>query len=136
MTPTGEVRRRRLVWVGRGLGMLVGSQMVFSAAMKVFLPAGVPEHFAALRWRLDHMRGLALLELAVTALYCVPRTAVVGVVLLTGYLGGATAAHVRIGDGTFAYPAAVGVIAWIALWLCRPELRAVLGSPARVGSPR
>jgi hypothetical protein len=137
MTPAGDQGRRWLAWGGRVLGVLVAVQMVFSASMKLFLPAGVPEHFAELGWSLSHMQGLALLELVVTALYCIPRTAVIGAVLLTGYLGGATAAHLRIADAVFVYPVAVGAVAWAGLCLRRPELRRVwLGGPARAEAPR
>lgn len=121
----GERRRRALGWVGTALTALVAFQMLFSVAMKVFLPAGVPEHFGELGWRLERVRGLALLELAVTVVYCVPRTAGVGAILLTAYLGGAAAAHLRIADGVFAYPAAIGAAAWIGLLLRRPELGAL-----------
>jgi hypothetical protein len=59
---------------------------------------------------------LALVELSCAALYLVPRTAVLGAILVTGYLGGAIATHVRIGE-VFAMPLLLGVIAWAGLYL-------------------
>ncbi len=108
-------------WAGTVLGALVVLQLLFSAAMKLVRPSGVPEHFAELGWRMRDVTVLALLELACTALYLVPRTRKAGAVLLTGYLGGAVATHVRIGDGVFPYPLLLGAAVWGALYL-RAEL--------------
>jgi DoxX-like protein len=60
--------------------------------------------------------GLSLL--VSTILYAVPRTAVLGAILLTGYLGGAVATQVRVGDPWFLFPAVIGALAWAGLW-CR-----------------
>lgn len=103
------------------LGALGGLQLLFSAAMKLARPSGVPEHFAELGWRMRDVTVLAFLELACTALYVVPRTRKAGAILLTGYLGGAVATHVRIGDGVFPYPLLLGAAVWGALYL-RAEL--------------
>lgn len=61
-----------------------------------------------------------------TLLYLVPRTAVVGAILLTGYLGGATASHVRVEDPFFLFAAVFGVLVWAGLYLREPRLRALL----------
>lgn len=61
-----------------------------------------------------------------TLLYVVPRTAVLGAVLLTAYLGGATASHVRMEDPFFAFAAVFGVLVWAGLYLREPRLRALL----------
>jgi hypothetical protein len=61
-----------------------------------------------------------------TLLYLVPRTAVVGAILLTGYLGGATASHVRVEDPFFLFAAVFGVLVWVGLYLREPRLRALL----------
>ena len=112
---------------GAVLGALVVLQMLFSAAMKLTLPTGVPEHFAELGWQLRDVTIVALVELACTALYVVPRTRVLGAILLTGYLGGAVATHLRIGDGVFPYPLVLGVALWAALYLrAEPQMDARL----------
>jgi DoxX-like protein len=68
--------------------------------------------------------GLSLL--VSTILYAVPRTAVLGAILLTGYLGGAVATQVRVGDPWFLFPAAMGALAWAGLWCRSPRLREFL----------
>ena len=68
--------------------------------------------------------GLSLL--ASTALYLVPRTTVLDAILVTGYLGGATATQVRVGDPWFLFPVALGVMAWAGLWCRSPRIRALL----------
>jgi hypothetical protein len=57
--------------------------------------------------------------------YLIPRTAVLGAVLLTGYLGGAIATHARLGE-PFVAPIILGVVVWAGLWLRDPRLRALL----------
>jgi hypothetical protein len=72
---------------------------------------------------------IGVTEVVCTVLYLVPRTAVLGAVLLTGYLGGATATHVRVEDA-FVIPIVIGVVVWLALWLRDPRIRSLL--PIRV----
>jgi hypothetical protein len=66
-----------------------------------------------------------VLELFCAAVYVVPRTAVLGAVLLTGYLGGAVATHVRVGDA-FIVPLLLGVLVWAGLYLRDERVRALL----------
>jgi hypothetical protein len=71
--------------------------------------------------------GITLL--ACTVLYCIPRTAVLGAILLTGYLGGAVATHVRVGNPVFThmlFPVYIGVLLWLGLYLRDSRLRAIL----------
>ena len=102
--------------------------MLFSAVMKLVLPAGVPEHFVELGWPLSCVTGLAVLELVCTITYLVPRTAVLGAILLTGYLGGAIAAHVRIGEPLVSviFQLVLGIFLWGGLYLREPRLRALI----------
>jgi len=114
-------------WAGWIMGALPCLMMFFSVAMKVLLPPGVPEHFTHLGWTLPDVRSLAILELACTVIYLVPRTAALGAILLTAYLGGAAAAHVRINDaGVAAFPIVLGVLLWGGLFLRDPRLRALI----------
>ncbi|MGH7628995.1 MAG: DoxX family protein [Gemmatimonadales bacterium] len=73
--------------------------------------------------------GLTLLFC--TVLYVVPRTAILGAILVTGYLGGATASQVRVGDPWFLFPAALGVMAWGGLWLRYAVLRDLIPAMKR-----
>ena len=68
--------------------------------------------------------GLSLL--VSTVLYAVPRTMVLGAILATGYLGGATATQMRVGDPWFLFPVALGVMEWAGLWCRNPQVRALL----------
>jgi hypothetical protein len=77
--------------------------------------------------------GIALV--GSTLLYLFPRTAILGAILVTGYLGGATATQVRLGDPWFLFPIFLGVLTWGGLWFRYPGLRALLPltSPAVLG---
>jgi hypothetical protein len=68
--------------------------------------------------------GLSLL--VSTVLYTIPRTMVLGAILVTGYLGGATATQVRVGDPWFLFPVLLGVLAWAGLWCRSPRIRELL----------
>jgi hypothetical protein len=103
--------------------------LTFSAAVKLLPIDGVDANFGALGLPLAMRTALGVLELAVTALYAVPRTRGVGAVLLTGYLGGAVAVHWRIGDPLAThtlFPVWVGALAWLGLLLADEPLRAAL----------
>jgi hypothetical protein len=131
--PTGAVSRKTL-WAGYTLGVLSCLMMIFSGGIKLVLPPGIPEHFAHLGWSLNLMAWLGPLELACTVIYLVPRSAVLGAILLTAYLGGAAAAHVRIGeDGVSLFPIGLGVALWAGLYLRDPRLRALI--PFRQSAP-
>jgi hypothetical protein len=69
--------------------------------------------------------GLGILEIACTIVYAIPQTSVLGAILLTGYLGGAMATHVRIGE-QFVPPLILGILVWGGLYLCDGRLRALL----------
>lgn len=72
------------------------------------------------------MLGIGILELACTVVYVIPRISILGAILLTGYLGGATAAHVRIGDSSFGAPVIVGALVWLGLFLRSARLRELI----------
>jgi DoxX-like family len=69
---------------------------------------------------------IALSLLVSTILYAAPRTAVLGAILVTGYLGGAVATQVRVGDPWFLFPAFLGALAWAGLWCRSPRIRELL----------
>jgi xanthine/uracil permease len=71
------------------------------------------------------LTGIGILELVCVALYVVPRTAVLGAILLCTYLGGAVATHVRVADN-FLPPVVLGVIAWLGIYLREPRLQALV----------
>jgi hypothetical protein len=95
----------------------VGRLAAFGPYVEGTVQAGYPAHLAA-------PIGLALV--VCTLLYALPRTAVLGAILLTGYLGGATASHVRLEEPNFLFAFAFGVLVWVGLYLREPRLRALL----------
>ena len=99
--------------------------LLMSAVMKFAKPAPVVEGFAHLGLPESLSLGLGIIELACTVVYMIPRTAVLGAILLTGYLGGATATNLRVGDPFFA-PIVLGVLVWGGLFLGAPRLRLLL----------
>jgi uncharacterized protein YndB with AHSA1/START domain len=113
------------LWVGRIVSAAPVLMLLMSAAMKFIKPAGFAEGLAHLGYPESLALGLGLLELLCTLLYVIPRTAVLGAVLLTGYLGGAIATHVRVGD-LFMVQALLGVLVWGGLYLRDERLRALL----------
>jgi len=120
--PTGTWARRASYL----LSALPAAMLVMSAGMKLSGNRQAMEQASSqLGWPPTVMFVLGLVELGCTVIYLIPRTSVLGAVLLTGYLGGAVATHVRVGD-PFIAPLAVGVVLWLALWLREPRLKALL----------
>ena len=116
---------KKLLWSGRILSALPVLMLLFSGVMKLIGPAEVLKGFADLGYPESLALGLGILELGCTAAYLIPRTTVLGAILLTGYLGGATATHVRIGEPFFG-PIVLGVMVWGGLYLRDARLRALL----------
>ena len=110
----------RVSWVVSAVPVLM---LLMSAVMKLLKPAAVVEGFTKLGWPDGYAFGLGILELTCTLVYLVPRTSVLGAILLTGFLGGATATHVRVGDPAFIAPALLGVLIWLGLYLREGRLR-------------
>ena len=119
--PVSTVR----LWSGRIMSALPAFALFASGAMKLFKPPGIEEGFAHLGWPMSLATPLAILEIACTVLYLIPRTSVLGAILLTGYLGGAIATHVRVGD-PFVIPALLGMMVWGGLYLRDPRLPALI----------
>lgn len=102
---------------------------VVDAVMKFFKPAPVVEAFAQLGWPIGVSVGIGSILLICTALYVVPRTAILGAILLTGYLGGAVAANVRVDNPLFShtlFPVYMGILLWAALFLRDNRVRVLV----------
>lgn len=112
----------RAGWI---MGILPCLLLLFSGVAKLIKPTGFAEAVAQMGWNEATMTYLGIVEIACTILYLIPQTSVLGAILLTGYLGGATATHVRIGDQFFT-PILVGVILWGGLFLRDARLRALM----------
>lgn len=117
---------KTLTWIGRVMTCLIGLMMVSSAAMKLMNRPEVAEQLVGkFVYPEDLTLILGIVELSCVILYLIPQTAILGAVLLTGYLGGAIATHVRIHDN-FMGPAIGGILIWLAVYLRDPRVRALL----------
>lgn len=115
--------------LGLALAALAVLFLLFDATIKLLLVPEVIAGTAELGWRPELARPLGLLLLGCLAVYAWPRTAILGAILLTGYLGGAVATHVRIGNPLFShvlFPTYVAALLWGALYLRDDRLRALL----------
>lgn len=121
---------RSSAWTGRGLAALVALFMVFDGTIHLLVPAPVVDAFAQLGVPLHLSVGIGVLELACTALFVIPRTSILGALLLTAYLGGATATQVRAEAGWFPtiFPAIFGALLWTSVALRDGRVRALVGS--------
>lgn len=120
-----------MFWTGWVISALPVLMLLMSAVLKLVAvmnfvkPPGMAEGLSKIGWKEEQMLALGILELACTILYVIPQTSVLGAILLTGYLGGAIATHVRVGDD-YLGPVIFGVLIWLGLYLRDPRLRALL----------
>jgi DoxX-like protein len=115
-TQTVPVSKKTL-WVGRIVSALPVLLMVFGGTFGVLKPAVAVPGFIQFGYPERLLLPICIVELACAVLYAIPRTSVLGAILLTGYLGGATATHVRVGDPLFVVPIILGVLIWGGLYL-------------------
>ena len=121
----------KALWTGRILSGLVALFLLVDAGFKLIrpLPAPVVETFGKLGYPVEFAAGLGILLLSCVALYLIPCTSVLGAILLTGYLGGAVASHLRVGDPWFShvlFPVYIGLFIWGGLYLRENRLRALV----------
>ncbi len=125
----GTQSSKKALWTGRLLSGFAVLFMLFDATIKVLeLPVAV-QGTTQLGYPESVVFGLGLVQLVCLAVYLFPRTSVLGAVLWTGYLGGAVATHVRLGNPLFShvlFPLYVAAFLWLGLWLRDERLRAVL----------
>ena len=116
-----------MLWTGRVLSAIPVLLMIMSAVAKLMHAPNVVEGFGKFGIPAPLITPIGLIELLCVALYLVPQTAVLGAVLITGYLGGAVLTHWRAGEGPVALaPFFLGVFAWAGLWLRDTRLRDLL----------
>ena len=126
-----------IVWAGRVLtGLFALFMLGASITPKFFMPDMVAQGMGTTGWTPDKTLLLGILELGCLVLYLFPRTAVLGAVLMTGYLGGALATHLRVNDPLIShtlFSIYLGLFMWGGLWLRDPALRRLF--PVRLGDP-
>ena len=116
---------KNMTWAGRIISALVVVPFLPSAVMKVTMNPQVisgMEHFG---FPQSSIMTLAVLEILSVLLYAIPRTAILGAILVTGYLGGAICTHFRMGENVLLQ-VSIGVLAWVGLYLRDARVRALL----------
>jgi hypothetical protein len=119
-------------WVGRTLTGLTTAFLLFDAGIKLAKHPAVAESSQALGLPAELAPSLGVLTLLCLALHLVPRTAVLGAVLLTGYFGGAVLTHLRVGDPLLThtlFPVYIGALLWTGLYLRDDRVRRLLAAP-------
>ena len=120
-----EAPKRWLPWVGRAISALPAALILFSASLKITSSPLMVDGLGKAGFSPGLVTAIGVLELACLAIYLVPPTAVLGALLLTGYLGGAVVTHLRVGQ-PFAMPVVIGVLVWAGLYLRDARVRAIL----------
>jgi len=116
------------LWGGRIMSWLPALFLLVDGVMKLFKPAVVVEATVKLGYPESIILPIGIVLTVCTIIYLIPRTAVLGAILLTGYLGGAVATHVRVGEGLFpiAFPIIFAVLLWGGLYLRDNRLRTLI----------
>ena len=123
------MRATTLTWAGRAASGLVGLFLLFDAVIKVLRLSFAVEATTQLGYPAGAVFPIGVIELGCLALYAIPRTSVLGAILLTGHLGGAVATHLRIGSpllGFTLFPLYVAALLWGGLYLRNEGLRTVV----------
>jgi hypothetical protein len=119
--------KRWLLWAGWAISLWPVFVVLLSATWKLTRNQWYVAEFARIGWPDSALTLLAFLQLGCIILFINPRTAVLGAVLLTGYLGGAIATYVRIGEPyPVLVPLSTSMIAWLGIWLRDERLRSLL----------
>ena len=129
MTTKLAIISRKAVWSGRILSGVLALLLTADAIGKLIKPAPVVEATVKLGYQEGTILPLGIVLLVCVLLYAVPRTSVLGAILLTGYLGGAVATHVRVSDPLFShtlFPVYIGALLWLGLYLRDVRLRALI----------
>ena len=123
-----SVSKTRL-WAGRIMTALPVLFLLFDSVIKLMQITPVIESFNQLGYPVSLALGIGIIELVCLAFYVIPRTSILGAILLTGYLGGAVATHVRIGSplvSRMLFPVYTGALIWGGLFLREDRLRALV----------
>ena len=117
------------VWTGRIMGGIVILFMVMDSMFKFIVNEDVVKATTDLGYQAHHLPIMGTLGLLATLLYLIPRTEIIGALLLTGYWGGAIATHVRMDNPLFThilFPVYLGILVWGALWMKNERLRNII----------
>lgn len=126
MPTTSHTQKPWLLWTGRILSALPVLVLAASAAMAFARTPQVVEGMSKFGYQESTILVVGVLELGSALIYAIPRTAVLGAILMTGYLGGAIATHVRIGDPGWPTALILGIFVWAGLYLRDERIRRLL----------
>jgi hypothetical protein len=125
---------KKTLWISRVMRAVVVLFLLMDTVIHLAQPAPVVQAMNQLGFPPNAAVTIGVLELALTVLYVIPRTSILGAVLLTGYLGGAVSAHMRVGNPVFEayiFPTLVGALLWGGLLLIDSRVRALVSSRVR-----
>jgi hypothetical protein len=124
--PQIDTTPKWMLWTGRVISALPVLMLLMGAVMSFNLPEENKKQMAEMGWDARMAPALGVVELVIALLYVIPQTAVLGAILITGYLGGAVATHVRIADWShMPIPIVVGVLVWLGLWFRDDRIRSL-----------
>jgi hypothetical protein len=115
-----------MLWTGRIMSAIPVLLVSLAAVMKLVKVPGAMEGMVRAGFSANLVVPIGILELICVVVYLIPRTSVLGAILLTGLLGGATVTTLRIGDPTFPMPMILGMMAWGGLFLRDARLRTLI----------
>jgi hypothetical protein len=118
----------KMVWTGRIVSTLVVVFLIFDGLMKVIKEHHVVDASTKLGYPTDTIVGIGSILLVCVLAYMYPRTSITGAILLTGYLGGAVATHLRVHDPVFdtVFPIIFGILVWAGLYMRDTRLHALI----------
>ena len=125
---TEHTQSKGMLWTGRIISILVILFLLMDAVMKIIKEEHSVKGSAELGWPMEAIQGIGIVLLIATILYAVPRTAVLGAILLTGYLGGAVSVMImaKAPGHPYLFPVVFGVLVWAGQFLRDEKLRALI----------
>ena len=117
----------KAIWVGRALSLVVSLLFAFSGVMKLVKPPSVLKGMEHLGLPQSIVVPLGVIELLCVVAYLLPRTAILGAILFTGFIGGTIVTHWRVGEPVYIQ-ILCGIVVWLGLYLRRPRLRELVWS--------
>jgi hypothetical protein len=115
-----------MLWTGRILTALVTLFLLFDCSVKLIKTPEAVQGTVQLGYQESIIVPLGIVLLICLVCYLIPRTSILGAILLTGYLGGATATNVRVGSPWILFPVFIGVLVWAGIYFRDPQLRALI----------
>lgn len=113
------------LWMGRIISLLMGALFIMAGTMKLTGGAEVAQGFEHAGWPVTAITTVALLEITAAIVYFIPPLSILGAIVLTGFLGGAIATHVRLGEPVYLH-VGIGILIWFGLFLREPRLRVLI----------